>query len=116
VSVPRFFEFFYYLLFYYFILFLNFFKKIKKLPRVNLSSCHLAVTVTRVSIMPGVISLVSIWSLYFNLSQFSPNFYKNLAILSLSKFKSNLILYNCYTNIFIKFDIFIQIDIVIIYF
>jgi len=30
-----------------------------------------------VSIMPGVIFLVSIWSLYFNLSQFSPNFCKN---------------------------------------
>jgi len=57
--------------------------------------------VTHVSIMPGVISLVSIWSLYFNLSQFSPKFYKKLAILSLSKLKSNLILYKCYTNIFL---------------
>jgi len=32
---------------------------------------------THVSIMPGVILLVSIWSLYFNLFQFSPNFCKN---------------------------------------
>jgi len=27
---------------------LNFFKKIKKLPRVKLSSCHVAVTMTHV--------------------------------------------------------------------
>jgi len=36
-----------------------------------------AVTVTHVSITPRVILLVSIWSLYFNLSQFSSNFCKN---------------------------------------
>jgi len=30
--------------------------------------------------------------------------------------KQKLILYKCYTNIFIKFDIFIQINIFIIYF
>jgi len=36
-----------------------------------------AMTVTRVSITPRVILLVSIWFLYFNLSQFSPNFCKN---------------------------------------
>jgi len=67
------------------------------------------VAVTRVSIMSSVIFLVSIWSLYFNLTQFSPNFYKKLAIFFLSKLKSNFILYKCYTNIFIKFDIFFQI-------
>jgi len=81
VSVPRFFEFF----FIIFLIFFLIFKKKSKYCRV--SSCHramwqcqsdMAVTVTRVSIMPGVISLVSIWSLYFNLSQFSPNFCKNV--------------------------------------
>ena len=61
--------------FLFLICFWIFLKKIKKLPCVKLSSCHVAVT--RVSITPRVISLVSIWSLYFNLSQFSPNFCKN---------------------------------------
>jgi len=82
---------FFWIFFLFLIFFLNFFKKIKKLPRVKLSSCHVAVIVTRVSITPRVILLISIWSLYFNLSQFSPNFCKNSAILSLSKLKSNLI-------------------------
>jgi len=56
---------------------LNFLKKIKKLPRGSDRVSDVAVIVTRVSITPRVISLVSIWSLYFNLSQFSPNFCKN---------------------------------------
>jgi len=70
VSIPRFFNFF-----------LNFLIKIKKIATCQAvivpRDSDVAVTVTRVSITPGVIFLVSIWSLYFNLSQFSPNFCKS---------------------------------------
>ena len=84
----------FFLNFFYFEFFFQFF--LKKSKNCYLLSCHRAtwqwqsdvtVTVTRVSITPRVIFLVSIWSLYFNLSQFSPNFCKNRAILSLSKLK-----------------------------
>ena len=86
------------LIFFLFWIFFSIFLKNSK--NCHVSSCHHAtwqwqsnvtVTVTRVSITSRVIFLVSIWSLYFNLSQFSPNFCKNGAILSLSKLKSNLI-------------------------
>jgi len=47
-------------------MFFYFFLKIKNLSRVKLTLCHVAVKVSRVTIMPGVISLFSIWSQYFN--------------------------------------------------
>ena len=78
-------------IFFIFNFFINFFKKIKKIATCQAVIVPRGMTVTHVSITPRVIFLVSIWSLYFNLSQFSPNFCKNGAILSLSKLKSNLI-------------------------
>jgi len=61
VSASGFFEFF-----EFFIYFLKFFKKIKNLSRVKLTSCHVTVTVSHVTIMAGVIFSFSNWSLYFN--------------------------------------------------
>jgi len=58
VSVSGFFEFLF--------IFFEFFKNIKNLPRVKLTSCHVVVIVPRVTIMLGVISLFSIWFQYFN--------------------------------------------------
>jgi len=104
-------------IFYFFYIFL----KNKKICHMPSSSCHVAVTKwcdrdnVSVSIMPGVISSVSIWSLY-------SNFCLNLVLICVKivqfrpspNWKKKL--YKCYTNIFLKFDIFIQIDIFIIYF
>jgi len=62
---------------FYFILFFDFFKKNQKIATCQAVIVPRGSAVTRVSIPPRVILLVSIWSLYFNLSQFSPNFCKN---------------------------------------
>jgi len=88
---------FYFLFFWiYLFIFFNFFLKNQK--NCHVSRCHCAtwrwlsdvtVTVTRVSITPSVISLVSIWSLYFNLSQFSPNFCKNKQFCPSSNWNKN---------------------------
>jgi len=57
---------FFFAFFYYFIIFLKRFKKLKKSSRVKLTLCHVVVIVSRVTIMPRIISLFSIWSQYFN--------------------------------------------------
>jgi len=102
---------FFELFIYYF--FFEFFKK--KSKNCHVSSCHraswqwqsdVAVIVTRVSIMPCVISLVSIWSFILICFNSVPIFVK-MSNFVLFKLKQKLILYKCYTNIFIKFDIFI---------
>jgi len=79
-----------------------------------LTSCHMALTVPRVTIMAGVIFTFSIWSLYFNFClNLVPTFVKIMQFCPL-QIETKII--KCYTNIFIKFDFFIQIDIFIIYF
>ena len=57
---------FYLFTFNFFLIFLKIFKNIKILPRVKLTSCHVAVIVSHVTIIPVVISLFSIWFQYFN--------------------------------------------------
>jgi len=112
MSVSEFFELFIYL-------FLNYFfnlKKYKNLSRVKLTSCHTAVTVSRVTIMPVVISLFLIWFLYFNFClNLVPIFVKIVQFRPL-QIETKINFYKCYTYIFIKFNFFIQIDIFIIYF
>jgi len=47
---------------FFLLIFLKFLKKLKILPRVKLTSCHVAVTVPR----------VTIWEVSFSHSQFGP--------------------------------------------
>ena len=67
VSFWNFWNFLFFLFFLLFLLFfINFFKIFKKitiLPRVKLTSCHMAVTVPR----------VTIWEVSFSHSQFGPS-------------------------------------------
>jgi len=62
VSASGFFEFFFFEFFLFFINFFKIFKKIKILPRVKRTSCHVALTVPR----------VTIWELSFSHPQFGP--------------------------------------------
>jgi len=92
------FWFFFKKLFLFFYLFLEFFKNIKNMPRVKLQSCHVAVTewcgndnatcqyYAKCHFL--ILNLVHVFKL---LSQFSPYFCKNNAILFLSRLKQKLI-------------------------
>ena len=66
VSVSRFFEWFLFFFIFLFWIFFLIFKKIKNMPRVKLTLCHVAVIVSHVTIMLGVVFSFSIWSMYFN--------------------------------------------------
>jgi len=112
------FEFFYYfLLFYYFLFTFLKLKKIKNLPCVKLISCHMAVTISRVTIMPNVIFSFSIWFLYFNFClNLVPNFVKIVQFRPL-QIETKINFYINVIQIFLlNLIFFIQTDIFIIYF
>jgi len=60
VSLWIFWIFIFIFIFWIFLFFIYFLKIKKKNPRVKLISCHMAVIVSRVTVMPGVIFLFSI--------------------------------------------------------
>ena len=110
---------FIFIIFLFFINFFKIFKKIKILPRVKLTSCHVVVTVSRGSdnamchYLGGVIFSFSIWSLYFIFClNLVPIFVK---IMQFRPLQIETKIIKCYTNILLN-DFFIQINIFNIYF